>query len=216
VLKPLSLFLAVPVVLVGVANFAWVLGANNKYGGGALGGFVRNGHYYVGQHGGYTEVSRAIWEDIRVHELALFLGWPLVFGCFGYLLVGGIFPWIMGLRRGEVVAARVHAVRASGMVLAGARCKGSVAGVGLGFPAAIAIELYPAGLTVRVVLEPVVAILKEELTRIEVPKGRFGRRVEITHRSSDIQSPIALNLARTNDFVTSLGRYMQSAREHVD
>ncbi len=210
-LKPLSLCFAVLVVLVGAANFLWVLGANDKYGGGALNGFVRNGHYYLAQHGSYTEVSRAIWEDIRLHELALFLGWPLVFACFAYILLGGVFPRVMGLRRGEAVIERVRTVRASRVVLAQARCSGSVAGVSLGFPAALAIELYPAGLTLRVLLEPTVAILKEELTNVELPKGRISRRVEIAHRSPDVQSPLKLNISRTSDLAVALGQFVESA-----
>lgn len=209
VLKPMSLCFAVLMVLAGATNFVWVLGANEKYGGGALNGFVRDGHYYLAQHGSYTEVSRAIWEDIRLHELALFLGAPLVFACFAYIVLGGVSPWIMGLRRGEAVTERVHAVRASGIVLARARCSGSVAGVGLGFPAALAIELYPDGLAIRVMLEPTVAILKEELTRVELPKGRLGRRVEIAHRSPDIQPPLTLHISQTSDLAAALGRFME-------
>jgi hypothetical protein len=208
VLKALSYYLAIVVILAGFADFAWVLGANNKYGGGALNGYVRDGHYFLGLHGDYTEVSRAIWEDIHAHEVALFLGWPLVLGCMFYLLVAGVLPWMAGLRRGEAVAARVRTVRSSGPLLARARCGGNVTGMSLGFPV-IALELYPAGLTVRVALEPVVAILREELTRVDVPKGRFGRRVELTYRSPDIQSPLALGLSRTNELVVALRRFTE-------
>lgn len=191
-LKPWSLCFAVVVVLAGAVNFLWLLAETEKARGSALHGFVHDGHYYLAQ-----------------------LSVPLVFACYAYLLLGGVFPSVMGLRRGEAVTKRVQAVRASGMVLARASCSGSVAGVSLGFPAALAIELYPDGLTLRVLLEPTVAILKEELRRVEVPKGRLGRRVKLDYRSPDLQPPLKLSLARTSDLVVALGRFMEPTETRV-
>ncbi len=66
------------------------------------------------------------------------------------------------------------------------------------------------------VREPTVAILKEELTRVEMPRGRLGRRVEIAYTSPDIQSPLKLNISRTSDLAMALGRFMESAGKQVD
>jgi hypothetical protein len=217
VLKPLSFCVAVLVVLVWGANFVWVLGANEKYGGGALdGGYVRDGHYYLDNHGSHTEVSRGIWEDIQNHELVFGLGTPVAIVCFVYLLVGGFFPWSVGLRRGEVVAARVQNVRSSGVILARTRCSGNVAALAMGFPSALGIEVYPAGLTFRVALEPPVAILKEELRHVTLPKRRWGGWVEISYMSPDIYSPLRLHLSRTSDVAMALGYIMESAGKQVE
>lgn len=217
VLKAVSLCIAALVVLIGAANFLWFMGENEKYGGSALDGYVRYDHYYLADHGSYTEVSRAIWEDIRLHELVFFLGWPLVLACLAYIVLGGVGPRMIGLRRGEAVIERVRAIRASGMLLARAHCMGNVAGLNLGLPGALTIELYPGGLTVRVMLEPTVAILREELTHVELPKWRYGGRVEIVHRSPDIQSPLRLAISRSNDLAVALARFfMESAERRVD
>jgi hypothetical protein len=216
VLKPLSFCVAALVVLIWVANFVWVLGANQKYGGGALNGYVRDGHYYLVDHGSYTEVGRGIWEDIQFHELVLFLGVPVDSACFLYLLLGAAFPWFAGLRRGDVVAARVRDVQASGVVLARRRCSGNVAGVALGIPGALGIEVYPAGLTLRMALEPPVAILKEELRCVTLPKRRLGGWVEISYMSPDIYSPLRLHLSRTSKVAMALGYIMESAGKQVE
>lgn len=192
-LKPWSLWFAVVVVLAGAVNLLWLLAETEKDRGGALHGFVHDGHYSLAQ-----------------------LGAPLVFACLVYLLLGGVCPLAIALRQGEAVTKRVQAVRTSGRILARASCSGSVAGFGLGFPAALAIELYPDGLTIRVLLEPTVAILKEELRHVEVPKGRIGGRVEIDYRSPDLQPPLKLSLARTSDFAVALGRFMEPTETRVE
>lgn len=209
VLKPVSMCLATLVVLAGAVNLVWVLRATYKHGG-ALDGFVRAGHYYLAQRGSYTEVSRAIWEDMRLHEQALPLGAPLVIACIAYILLAGVFPYYMRLRRGEAVNERVRAIQASGRLRARAKCAGIVGLVRLGVPRALAVGLYPAGLTLRVVLEPTVAIRKEELTRVAMPKGFFQPYLKIEHRSPDVQSPLELVVSGTSDFAMALGRFMES------
>jgi hypothetical protein len=92
--------LAVLITLLWVANFFWTLSLSAQYGGGALNGFVRDGHYYLGQHGAYIQVSQATWELIRLHELGIWLGAPLVIVSFGYLLFTVGFPRSMGAAPG--------------------------------------------------------------------------------------------------------------------
>lgn len=190
-LKAMAPYLAVLITLLGIVNFFWVLRANEQYGGGALNGYVRNGHYYLAMHGTYTEVSRAIWENIRLHELGLWFGAPLVAVSFGYLMLGYVFPMVMGLRQGEVVEERVRAIQATGMLLASGTCSGSIGGVSLGGPL-IYIEVYPGGITVRPFLNQPVAILKSEMRSI---KRSGWSMVEIVCLSPDISGPIMVHAA---------------------
>ena len=122
-LKPVSLWCAGLVVLVHTVNFFWVVGANAKYGS-ALNGFMRNGHYYLSLHGSYTEVSRALWENIQLHEVVNFLVGPFAIACTVYLVLKGYYPWALEFRRGEAVIERVRAVRVSG----GHACAGALYG----------------------------------------------------------------------------------------
>ena len=108
-LRAIVVGLAALITLLWVANFFWTLSLGAQYGGGALNGFVRDGHYYLGQHGGYTQVSQAIWEQIRLHELGIWLGVPFVVVGFSYLLFSLAFPAVMGLRQGGSAEERVQA-----------------------------------------------------------------------------------------------------------
>jgi hypothetical protein len=115
---------------------------------------------------------------------------PFVVVCGWYWLIGHAFPQTMGMRQGEAVAERVRSVRASGMPLAARRCGGSIAGVGLGDPF-LAVAVFPEGVIIRLFPRHPIAILKGELTRVGEPK-RYYDRIQITHRSPDIVSPIVL------------------------
>lgn len=195
-------YLAGLVIFVGMGNLLWYIGENLRFGGSALGGFVHAGHYYLALHGTNTEVSQAVWERIRLHEMSVLLSVPLVVFCAWYWLVGHFFPSMMGFHRGEAVAERVRMIQASGMPLASRRCGGNIAGIGLGGPF-FAVAVYPNGITIRLFPQQPVAIRKAELVRVETPKRRAGR-VQITHRSPDISSPVVLFLWPSSDLAGAL------------
>ena len=203
--RAIAVPLAIPITLLWAANFFWTLSLSAQYGGGALNGFVRDGHYYLGQHGTYTEVSQAIWERIRLHELGIWLGVPFVVVSFSYLLFSLAFPAVMGLRQGDIVAERVQTVRAYGTRLAAKTCAGSIGGVGLGGPF-IFVEAFPGGLTVRLILKQPIAILKEEVRSIA--PMRVTRYV-ITHTSPDIASPVILNFVQGSALANALDQLAQ-------
>jgi hypothetical protein len=104
---------------------------------------------------------------------------------FGYLLFTSVFPAVMGLRQGREVNERVQAVRAPGPRLAAKTCAGAIGGAGLGGPS-LFIEVFPGGLTVRLILHEPIAIRKAEVCKV-FPE--FGRYV-IAHDSPDIASPV--------------------------
>jgi hypothetical protein len=197
-------YLLALISIAGWANFFWYIGENLQFDGSALGGVVRDGHYYLAQHGTYTEVSQAVWEHIRVHEMSLWLSMPGVFACFIFLLMGYVFPWVVGLRQGEIVAERVRDAQVPRMPLAAGWCIGNIGGVAYGFPS-IGVQVFSEGITIRLFPRQPVAILKAELNRVERPKSR-ARWTEITHHSPDIVSPVKLYISPQSELAGALDR----------
>jgi hypothetical protein len=50
-------------------NFMVFLGVAFRLGGDAISGYHRSGHYYVGMHGGYRDVSHAVYIYSYVHAI---------------------------------------------------------------------------------------------------------------------------------------------------
>jgi len=62
---------------IAMINFAifWLVAL--KIGGDAISGKVENGHYYVCEHGEYTEVSPGIWNYSKAHTISVFFTHPI-------------------------------------------------------------------------------------------------------------------------------------------
>jgi hypothetical protein len=60
-----------------IVNFVVFVAIAVPLGGDALNGAARNGHYYLMQHGIYTEVSRPVFVYSTIHTLSLFVTQPL-------------------------------------------------------------------------------------------------------------------------------------------
>jgi hypothetical protein len=186
-------YLAVLIALVWMGNFFWFVAESQQLGGSALnGGFVRDGHYFLALHGTSTEVTRAVWERVRLHELTVLVTLPLAVASMGYWLFGFLFPKLMRLRQGPVVDGRAQSVRTSGERLASGRCSGSIGGVSLGWPF-LSVEIYPGGILIRTFPGRTATILTEELRRVEWQHR--GNQVLIAHSSPDFTSPILLYVA---------------------
>jgi hypothetical protein len=59
------------VVWIAVVNFVAFVAIAVPLGGDALNGGTRDGHYYLMQHGIYTEVSRPVFIYSAIHTLSL-------------------------------------------------------------------------------------------------------------------------------------------------
>ena len=60
-----------------ILNFVIFVALAMVLGGDAINGTSRNGHYYLMQHGVYTEVSRPVFLYSEIHTLSLFVTHPL-------------------------------------------------------------------------------------------------------------------------------------------
>jgi hypothetical protein len=72
--------------VLGMLNFLTFVAVDATIGGDALNGKTENGHYFVMDHGHYTEVSHGLWVYSAIHAGSVFFTQPL--GIFGGLLWG--------------------------------------------------------------------------------------------------------------------------------
>ncbi len=66
-------FIFIPAVAIAIVNFAAFIIINICIGGDAINGHVTDGHYYLGSHGRYTEVSRAVWTYSYYHTVSMWI-----------------------------------------------------------------------------------------------------------------------------------------------
>ena len=197
------------VVVLFAFSFCSMLAATGQFGGSALNGYVQAGHYYLNNHGTYTEVSKSVWDQVRMDELRVVVGIPVAALSFLYLLVSFLFPLFMGLRQGPSVIERMQSLRTSGEVLASVRSGGGVAGLKVGLPL-LRVDVYPGGISIRPLLQQPVAILKAEIRRVEWADR--GWTVEIDHRSPDIASPVALSGAEWQRLALVLDQFARTGQ----
>ena len=60
-----------------IVNFCVFVAIALALGGDAINGTVRDGHYYLMEHGVYTEVSKPVFTYSAIHTLSLFITHPL-------------------------------------------------------------------------------------------------------------------------------------------
>ena len=59
-----------------ILNFVVFAAIAVSLGGDALNGTLRDGHYFLMEHGTYTEVGRPVFIDSTLHTLSLFITQP--------------------------------------------------------------------------------------------------------------------------------------------
>jgi hypothetical protein len=65
------------VFVIAVVNFATFAIVGLYLGGDALNGRSDNGHYFLMNHGKYTEVSSRVWHYSRIHAVSVMFTHPL-------------------------------------------------------------------------------------------------------------------------------------------
>jgi hypothetical protein len=200
-------WLCVAAFLIGIANFFWFFIESASIGGDALNGHIRDGHYFVGSHGSYTEVSAATWNWSRAHALSVFVTHPLAIGAgFVLILTGGALH-LAGLR-GTTDQRSERAHRAStGEFLAAESVRIQVGAIPL--PRSATVVVTNRGLVARVGWETI-TILSAEIRDL-TPGSTFGRpRLSIGHEGIEIPSPLILNIAADS----TLAAAIEQARTH--
>jgi len=83
--------LATILVVVGVVNFLGFSVISLNLGGGAHNGEIRDGRYFLAEHGCKTEVSERVYRRMMIHERSVWITLPL--SMFGVLILGSLSGW---------------------------------------------------------------------------------------------------------------------------
>jgi len=84
------------IVYLGMLNFLTFAVIGLLLGGDGLSGKVEAGHYYLGNHGVYTEMPVFIYWYSRVHGISVFVSWPFV-------MIAGLAASFEGSSDGKVL-----------------------------------------------------------------------------------------------------------------
>jgi hypothetical protein len=184
-------YLALVAIAVGFINFFWSVGESTTIGD-AMNGYQQDGHYFVRLRGGYAEVTRATWEWSRIHGVSVLITHPLAMAGMGYMLFRFGFPMFMGGKsESAVTMARVAQIRASGPMIATARCAGRIGEISISGPL-LGVSVMPGGVVIKPIFMPPRGIDASEISRITPKSGIFANRLEIEHSGTDFGSPLVL------------------------
>jgi hypothetical protein len=70
-------FLLGAISILGIVNFFIFVPVAIALGGDALSGYVSNGHYFLGMHGHYTEVTRSVFNYSKIHAYSVIVSYPV-------------------------------------------------------------------------------------------------------------------------------------------
>jgi len=84
--------LALAMSVVGFLNFLWFVAESQALGGDALNGYARDGRWFVGSHGTYTEVTRDAWEWSLAHGRSMLFTHVLGMLGLGYVVIRHVIP----------------------------------------------------------------------------------------------------------------------------
>jgi hypothetical protein len=172
-----------------------------RLGGDALSGYAQEGHYYVGNHGRYTEVTPEQWELSRAHGIRMFVMQPLALLGMGFLVIGVIVPSLVG-RPSPEAPARVRNLVASGPLLASARCRARIGSANM----PVRVAVHPGGIVFHPMWMRERAIPSSEISAVRRRAGMLASGVEVEHRGVDVASPILLRLEESSPVAGALQR----------
>jgi hypothetical protein len=205
-------YLALAAIAIGFLNFFWSVAESTTIGD-AMNGYQQDGHYFVRLRGGYTEVSRETWEWSRIHGLSVLITHPLAMAAMGYMLFRFGFPMFMGGKNESAATmARVEQIRASGPILATARCAGRIRDISIGGPL-LGVAVLRAGIVIKPIFMPPRAIAASEITRAVPKRGVLSNRLEIEHAGQDLGSPLVLYVSEQSAVGRAIRGLVSSADE---
>jgi hypothetical protein len=186
-------WLAVAVIVLGVANFLAFLIASAALGGDALNGHVTDGHYFVACKcpAEFIEVSQAAWTTSRIHAIVTLLSWPLTILSMAFLLFRYVFPFMTSGNAPGQASARVAALRSSGPLL-WQGWPGGVEGTLTWTAGMLGAEIYSDGIVVTQRFMPANAIRAEEIRSVRLGRRLMTATIEVEHAGIDVTSPLIL------------------------
>lgn len=197
--RPVLGIVAAVIVAMAVYGVVTFVAETQRLGGDALNGYVQDGHYYVADHGRYTEVTPEQWELSRAHTIRMLVMQPLAVVAIGFLILGFVVPSLVGRPTPEA-PDRVRNVVGSGPALATTRCRARIGIANV----PVRLAVHPGGIVVHPMWLSDRAIASGEITAIRRREGMLVAGVEIEHRAVDLASPILLRLGASGPVGTLL------------
>ena len=199
-------YLGVVAVFVAFANFAWMMWEVSTIGD-ALNGHQADGHYFVRNKPGFTEVSQATWNWLALHQASVFVTHPLgLLGVAWYTIArkrsGEISP---GLSPAEI-SARVREVRESGPMLA------TASGPGLRLPP-IRLTVYPGGMVIKPTFGSEHSILFDEIDSVTPGLNLGLQSVQIWHDGVDFASPLVVSANHYSPLALAISGLVQPVED---
>jgi hypothetical protein len=211
-LKRLLPYLALTAVIVGFLNFFWFMGESTALGGDGLNGYTRDGKFFLGSHGTYTEVSEAVWTWSRLHGASVLITHPLLLAGMFYLLIRHVFPAMMVGRSPQTANVdRAAQIRSSGPLISSARTAGQIGEVQFSGPL-LTVSVYPGGVVVKPAFMDEHAIRASDIRAVETKRRVFGQRVEISHAGADARSPFIIFGSADSPLIHSIEKVASDAR----
>lgn len=201
--RRLLLLPAVLAVVFGFYNFFSFIAETQRLGGDALNGYVRDGHYYVSNHGRVREVTPEQWEHCRTHSLSVFASHPLAMLGMTYLLFGFVFPALIGRAQADT-PRRVEAVRASGPELASSSCQAKIGAMNIRVRATV----HPGGIVVKPMFIAPRAVLAREMRSVQRKSSFLVRGIALQHTAPDLASPLVLRVGSDGSMEGALRKLM--------
>jgi hypothetical protein len=201
-------------IALGLAIAGWQQSDSASLGGDALNGYVRDGHYFVGSHGSYSEVGAGEWTANRNRGVLTLISWPFIMLSAAYLLFRYVFPFVMSA--GKTLRpdlGRVARIRGSGPLLASADPGGRVGYVHMSV-GMLGADVYDAGLVIRPRFMPVFAIPVEEIRSVRHSRGLLSKRIEIVHDGIEVASPVALFGGEDSDLARAIAAIIAERPSH--
>jgi hypothetical protein len=196
-------YLAVAAAVIGTVNFSWLFAESASLGGDAVNGYQLDGHYFVGSHGSYTEVSRTAWEWSQLHAMSLVITHPLAMLGMAVLLFGFVFPRFMAGAGGADNAGRTSLVLGSGPEIASTRCAGMIGAVQFSGPL-LRVSVYPSGILVKPMFMRQGAILASEISAVKYERKFLAKMLEVNHSGVDSMPPLRLNVGERSAVATAI------------
>lgn len=200
-------YLATAAIVIGFINFFWFIGESISMGDASQGRIV-GGHYFLGNKGTYTEVTKAAWDWSVFHGASIFITHPLALAGMAYVTLRKAFPAQMAgtvAADSEVGRQRIELVRGSGPAIAEETMGGRVGPLTMTAPL-LKIWVHPKGLIVRAMLGNEHAILAAEVVHLGKRRVFFQEGVEIEHLGMGSKSPLILYRPIDDPIVTAIRR----------
>ena len=208
-------YLATAAIVIGFINFFWFIGETISMGDAAQGRIV-DGHYFLGNKGTFTEVSKAAWDWSMFHGASIFITHPLALASMFYLTLRKAFPAQMAgsvPADSELGRKRIELVRSSGPVIIEQTMGGRVGPLTMTAPL-LKVWVHPMGMIVRAMLGAEHAILAFEILAVRERRGFLRSGVEIPHLGLGSKSPLVLYRSIDDPIVSAVRDVM--ARDRSD